>query len=95
MDVRSYRRENIDYENYLIISKIRSRISNVRKNYGAQAKEFNLEKETVGVRSFFLIRIVGNGVQLGPLGTSATDWPIVPVPGEYGDEEFGGMKIGK
>jgi hypothetical protein len=25
---------------------------------------------------FFLIRLVGGGVQLGPLGTSANDWPI-------------------
>jgi hypothetical protein len=30
---------------------------------------------------FFLIRFVGGGVQLGPLGTEATDWPIVACPG--------------
>jgi hypothetical protein len=35
------------------------------------------------------------GVQLGPLGTSATDWPTVPAPGYYGNGEFGGMKIGR
>jgi hypothetical protein len=29
----------------------------------------------------FLIRLVGGGVQLGPLGTAATDWPIVACPG--------------
>jgi hypothetical protein len=29
--------------------------------------------------NFFLIRLVGGGVQLGPLGTAATDWPIVPA----------------
>jgi hypothetical protein len=29
----------------------------------------------------------------GPLGTAATDWPIVPAKGDY-DGEFGGMKIG-
>jgi hypothetical protein len=38
---------------------------------------------------FFLIRIVGGGVQLCPLGTSATEWPIVPTPGDYDDGEFG------
>jgi hypothetical protein len=33
---------------------------------------------------------------MGPLGTSATEWPIVPAPGDYDDDgEFGGMKIGK
>jgi hypothetical protein len=43
---------------------------------------------------FFFIRIVGGGVQLGPLGMAATDWPIVPAPGDYDNGEFGGMKIG-
>jgi hypothetical protein len=32
---------------------------------------------------------------MGPLGTSATEWPIVPSPGDYDDGEFGGMKIGR
>jgi hypothetical protein len=32
-------------------------------------------------RIFFLIRIVGGGVQMGPLGTSVTECPIVPGPG--------------
>jgi hypothetical protein len=31
--------------------------------------------------SFSLIRLVGGGVQLGPLGTAATDWAIVACPG--------------
>jgi hypothetical protein len=34
---------------------------------------------------------VGGGVQLGPLGTAATNRPIVPVPGHYDDGEIGGM----
>jgi hypothetical protein len=38
---------------------------------------------------------VGGGVQFGSLGTAATDWPIVPAPGDYGDGEFGGMKIAR
>jgi hypothetical protein len=29
---------------------------------------------------FFLIRLVGGGVQLGPLGMVATDWPVVACP---------------
>jgi hypothetical protein len=33
--------------------------------------------------------------KLGPLGTSATDWPIVSAPGDYDDGEFGGVKIGR
>jgi hypothetical protein len=44
---------------------------------------------------FFKIRMVGGGVQLGPLGMSATNWPIVPAPGDYEDGEFGGMMIGR
>jgi hypothetical protein len=38
----------------------------------------------------FLIRIVGGGVQMGLLGTSATKWPIVPSPGDYDDGEIDG-----
>jgi hypothetical protein len=38
---------------------------------------------------------VGGGVQLGPLGTMATNRPIVPAPGDYDDGETGGMMIGK
>jgi hypothetical protein len=39
---------------------------------------------------FFLIGIVGGGVPIGPLGTAATNRPIVPAPGDY-DGEIGGM----
>jgi hypothetical protein len=39
--------------------------------------------------------MVGGGVQLGPLGTEATNRPIVPAPGDYDDGESGGMMIGK
>jgi hypothetical protein len=39
----------------------------------------------------FLIRIVGVRVQLGSLGTVATNMPIVPAPGDYDDGEIGGM----
>jgi hypothetical protein len=41
----------------------------------------------------FLIRLVGGGVQLRPLGTAVTAWPIVPATGDYDDGEFGGIKI--
>jgi hypothetical protein len=37
---------------------------------------------------------MGGGVQLGPLGTAATNRPIVPALGDYDDGEIGGM-IGK
>jgi hypothetical protein len=39
---------------------------------------------------FLLIDIVGGGVLLRPLGTAATNRPIVPAPGDY-DGEIGGM----
>jgi hypothetical protein len=47
------------------------------------------------VGSFFFIRLVGGGIQRGPLGTAANDWPIAPAPSDYDDGEFGGMKIGR
>jgi hypothetical protein len=39
---------------------------------------------------------MGGGVEsiLGPLGTSATKWLIVPAPSGYDNGEFGGIKIG-
>jgi hypothetical protein len=43
----------------------------------------------------FLIGVVGGGVQLSPLGTAATNRPIVPAPGDYDDGEIGGMMIGR
>jgi hypothetical protein len=39
--------------------------------------------------SLFLIGIVGGGVQLGPLGTAATNRVIVSAPGDYDDGEIG------
>jgi hypothetical protein len=32
--------------------------------------------------------------KLGPLDTSAAEWPIVPAPADYDDGVFGGMKTG-
>jgi hypothetical protein len=34
---------------------------------------------------------MGGGVHLGPLGTAATNRPIVPAPGDYDDGEISGM----
>jgi tetrahydromethanopterin S-methyltransferase subunit G len=39
---------------------------------------------------FLLIGILGGGIQ-GPLGTAATNRPIVPAPGDYDDGEISGM----
>jgi hypothetical protein len=44
MDVRTFRGANIDSYHYLVISKIRSRISNARKTYGSYARKFSIEK---------------------------------------------------
>jgi hypothetical protein len=34
---------------------------------------------------------VRGGAQLGPLGTAGSNRAIVPAPGDYDDEEIGGM----
>ena len=44
MDIRTFRGANIDSDHYLLISKIRSRISNARKIYDSYAIKFNSEK---------------------------------------------------
>jgi hypothetical protein len=43
----------------------------------------------------FLIRIGGVESILGPLCTSASEWPIIPAPGDCDDGEFDGMKISR
>jgi hypothetical protein len=52
------------------------------------------KSQSVNKCHFFFNSLSGGGVQLDPLGTAATDWPIVAYPGDYDDGEFGGMKIG-
>jgi hypothetical protein len=42
---------------------------------------------------FFLIREVGCGVQTGSTRHVGHFWPIVPVPGDREDGEFGGIKM--
>jgi hypothetical protein len=44
---------------------------------------------------FFLIFILGSGVELGPLGTAGTNKPVVPAPRDYDGGEIGGMMIGR
>jgi hypothetical protein len=39
--------------------------------------------------------IVGGGVELGPLGTAATNRPIVPAPGDYDGENGGKLNAGE
>jgi hypothetical protein len=43
--------------------------------------------------TFFIIFL--SGVRLSPLGTAATNWPIVPVPDDGDCGAVGGMKIGR
>jgi hypothetical protein len=38
---------------------------------------------------------VGGGVQLGPLGTAATNNPIVPATDDYNNGEIGGMMMAR
>jgi hypothetical protein len=52
-------------------------------------------KKQVANRAVFFNWYRGDGVQLGPLGTSATNRPIIPAPGDYEAGEFGGMITGR
>jgi hypothetical protein len=47
--------------------------------------------EGLNTRDYFIIIFV----ELDPLGTSASEWPIVPALSDYDDGEFGGIKIGR
>jgi hypothetical protein len=70
------------------------------KRRGTSAHDWQLFKAFAPwgnlIKLIILIGIVGGGVQLGPLGTTATNRPIVPAPGDYDDEEeIGGMIEGE
>jgi hypothetical protein len=43
------------------------------------------------MRLFLILIVEGDRVQLGPLGTAATNRSIVPAPGDYDDGEIGRM----
>lgn len=40
MNAKSFREANIDFDHYLLISRIRSHISNERNNYGFKNEKF-------------------------------------------------------
>jgi hypothetical protein len=61
--------------------------------YIVYKKVFNMLKGALGL--IFLIRIAKGGIHLDPLGTAATNRPIVPTPGDYDDGEIGGMMTGR
>ena len=42
MDIRTFREANIDSDHYLLISKIRSQISNARKMHGSRARKLTV-----------------------------------------------------
>jgi hypothetical protein len=44
MDVRTFRGASTNSDHYLLISQIRSQISNARNTYGSCARKFNSEK---------------------------------------------------
>jgi hypothetical protein len=52
----------------------------VSQHLSGESKKNYKKKTSATIVNFFLIRIVGGGVQLGPLSTSATCWSVVPVP---------------
>jgi hypothetical protein len=59
-----------------------------------KCSEKNYPSAALSCDCLFFFGIVGVGVQVGGLGTGATNRPIVPAAGEYDDVEIGRM-IGK
>jgi hypothetical protein len=55
----------------------------------------NSENDWLAEELFFFFNWCSRGWnQLGPVGTAATNMPIVPAPGDYDDGEIGGIMIG-
>jgi hypothetical protein len=62
---------------------------------GLSAMKLVVPNASLRIPSNLMDRRSGGGVQLGPLGTSPTNWPIIHGQGDYEDGEFGGMMIGR
>jgi hypothetical protein len=65
-------------------------------NLTYRSREITLFRATTATNFgvfLFLCLVSWGGVRLSPLGTSVTNWPIVPAPDECG--AVGGMRIGK
>jgi hypothetical protein len=56
---------------------------------------FTLKDEKLASNINVFLLEWADGVQLGPLGTAASNRPIVPTPGDYDDGEIGGMMVGR
>jgi hypothetical protein len=58
----------------------------LNRNATVQVFYFNLKNDHGYI---FFIGVVRGGVQLGPLGTTVINRPIVPAQGDYDDGEIG------
>jgi hypothetical protein len=47
MDVRSHKYDNVDSDHYLIVSRIRARISDAKKFFGKKVGKYEQEEMTV------------------------------------------------
>jgi hypothetical protein len=72
-----------------------TRISEIRSAYELLVDKRGLKRALDLMGRFFFNSNSGGGVQLGPLGTSVINWPIVPALSDYDDGEFCGMTIGR
>jgi hypothetical protein len=90
-DMRHFRSNNMRYPS----PKTKHTVLFQQPSHGLLSELKIIQPISSLVKEFFLIRIVGGGDQLGPLGTAATNRPIVPAPGDYEDGEIGGMMIGR
>jgi hypothetical protein len=86
--------------NYFVAFNLQNNAAKMLGNFARAYFKINYAKNNYVYRSkvqanFVFNSHIGDGVQQGPLGTSAIYWPIVPAPCDYDDREFGGMKIGK
>jgi hypothetical protein len=81
------RAERLGYKNY---SGLLDSVYEFSKS--SQPNLYSGESEVCSCRSHtFFYWYSGGGVQLGPLGTAATNRPIVPSPSDYDDGEIGGV----
>jgi hypothetical protein len=81
---------------FMLLLRMLGYVSPLSPTHLRRDAEFSARVTYISVKNFVefkvcIFGIVGGGVQLGPIGTLATNRPIVPAPGDYDDGEIGGM----
>ena len=98
MDVRSYRRGNVDSDHYLVIARMRARISNIMKIRGERIRKFCISKlQDKNMTNMYVKRLEESLKQLPCSGreTIQEEWDICKSTIQQVAEEVLGRQVSR